>query len=244
MRLFLGSFLGGLSSVVIFLPNTNVFIHVLIKTVVGTIIVLAAFSYKNYIYFLKRLIYFLCSSFCFCGIILILNSVFGSAVYMSNLVIYFNMSPVALILCTAICYFIIKAVCAVFGRTTDEKSIYQLQIFYDNQVLSCDALLDTGNNLRDIYSGEPVIVLEQSLAQKLLKIPVTTFDNNLRGFRLIPYSVVSGGGVLPAFKPDDIVVKSDKKSEHVKAVVAVSNTPVHNQYKALLSREITEVLEE
>lgn len=163
---------------------------------------------------------------------------------MSNLVIYFNMSPVILVVCTGICYLIINFVSYFISKSIKEHHIYQIELTYQNQMVVTNALLDTGNSLRDLYSGDPVIILENTLAEKLLKVPVASMGESVQGYRLIPYSVVSQKGFLQAFRPDKVVIKTEKVTKEIKATIAVSETAVHDQYKALLSKDINEMLED
>ncbi len=100
------------------------------------------------------------------------------------------------------------------------------------------ALRDTGNALRDPFSGGTVIVcgldsLEPVLTKKerdILKYcedPVAAIEKlNLEqcAFRLIPCATVSGDGLLPAFKPDSVF----RDGEPVKgAVIAISRSGLH-----------------
>ena len=63
---------------------------------------------------------------------------------------------------------------------------------------------------------------------------------NLKGFRLIPYCVVGSKGVLPAFKPDGVVI-SDGKTEYKPdcCLVALSDEQT-GEWEALLGKNIFE----
>ena len=69
------------------------------------------------------------------------------------------------------------------------------------------ALLDTGNGLTDPVSGEPVSVIDPACAQKMLEKGRTD-----TGVRYIPYRTVSGEGVMPVFRAEqmEIVLPGEK----------------------------------
>ncbi|MBQ3562096.1 MAG: sigma-E processing peptidase SpoIIGA, partial [Clostridia bacterium] len=56
------------------------------------------------------------------------------------------------------------------------------------------------------------------------------------GFRLIPYSVIGGHGLLPAFAPDKVeLVKSDLLKELPSVLIGISDEPLGDDYKGIIS---------
>ena len=95
------------------------------------------------------------------------------------------------------------------------------------------ALSDTGNKLREPFSDSPVIVADESLCRPLV---------DEKRVRAIPASTVNGGGILMAFKPDKIILKSSKGREVIEnAYVALSDDIKDNKYSAVLNPEILSV---
>lgn len=62
-----------------------------------------------------------------------------------------------------------------------------------------DALIDTGNRLREPISGLPVLLVEERLLFRIRDVP----------FRIIPYGGVGGDGILRCFYPDELYLCRD-----------------------------------
>lgn len=124
------------------------------------------------------------------------------------------------------------------GRVREQKYI-PVTIYYGGQTVSMTALVDTGNTLRDPVSGRPVLVVDASVASKLLPLscaqlahPVETLATaKLTGLRLIPYSAVGqSAGLLLGIRPDRVEADG-KESEYI--VAFAPQNLGHGQYQAL-----------
>lgn len=101
-----------------------------------------------------------------------------------------------------------------------EKARVPVKAVFLGRTAEFTALVDTGNQLRDPASGAPVLVaspralapLLGSHAPLLEAPPVELLERadrvpQLKGrFRLIPYAALGGGGLLPAFRPESLLV--------------------------------------
>lgn len=123
-----------------------------------------------------------------------------------------------------------------------------MTIKIDGKEVDLKGITDTGNSLRETFSDYPVIIVESQAIKDLFPsdvyrsiIAVGTVENyswNKR-FRLIPYNTVSGEGVLTAFRPDEIVIKSGGKEIKTKKIyVAVSERRISADFEAVLNSEI------
>jgi stage II sporulation protein GA (sporulation sigma-E factor processing peptidase) len=102
------------------------------------------------------------------------------------------------------------------------------------------ALVDTGHSLTDVLTGRDVIIIERKSALHIAEVLPTANDVDLlnlpKGFRLIPYSVVGGHGLLPAFVPDKIeLLEGDNNIEISSAMLGVSEEPLGEDYKGIIS---------
>lgn len=100
-----------------------------------------------------------------------------------------------LLVAAAVC-----ALCWLGGR----RRILPVQIYGKGKTLQLNALVDTGNELRDPVTGERVLVTGSAAAQELLELctaelenPIDTMARNgIPGMRLIPYRGVGVDGML------------------------------------------------
>lgn len=134
---------------------------------------------------------------------------------------------------------------AVITQKSLEKSAIRncvkVKITYRQKSIYLNALTDTGNHLRDPFSGKKVVIAEEKILKALFKesefLSICNIDcKNLPfGFRLIPFSSVGEqNGLLPAFLPDEILVNGKKKSDLVVGIFkgTLSQT---GDYNALIS---------
>ena len=81
--------------------------------------------------------------------------------------------------------------------------------------VEADALIDSGNSLRDPVSGRPVSVAQRSFLEGQLALPppiweaVGTGEKPVEGFRLVPYHTLNGRGLMQVMEIDRITVKRD-----------------------------------
>lgn len=86
--------------------------------------------------------------------------------------------------------------------------------------LQLRAFVDTGNRLREPLSGLPVLIVEEELLAPLLDVKEA---NGLpRGYRLVRYAALGGGGQMRCFRPTGLyVLRRGAWQETADAYVAV-----------------------
>ncbi|HEX2985826.1 MAG TPA: sigma-E processing peptidase SpoIIGA [Caproiciproducens sp.] len=219
-RLLLAALLGATYSLMILLPEFNIALSFLVKLIMAATIVLAAYPIYNFKQFVRELAAFYIMSFAFAGLMLALwYFISPHGLLINNSIVYFDISPLALIVLTVICYFIIRLIHRITGRQSPETLFYRIKIEYDGKLVSCMAKVDTGNTLKEPFSNYPVVVVDKKQISDMI-------PNDESGkIRLIPFQAVSGGGLLSAFKPDKLTVVSGKSRYDIQNVyVAASQT--------------------
>ncbi len=138
-------------------------------------------------------------------------AVLGSAVY-------FDLSLPLLFFFTCLAYGVFWVFGRLFPREASPLRLCPLQVENRGVTVSLTARADTGNDLREPFSGLPVIVCE---AQALGKAaPDAALDFLLTGtvppqpaqkLRLIPFSTLGAEGLLPAFRADKVTLGKEQK---------------------------------
>ncbi|MDR3645643.1 MAG: sigma-E processing peptidase SpoIIGA, partial [Clostridia bacterium] len=138
-------------------------------------------------------------------------------------------------------------------RNIQTQAICRLEVTVGGVSAETPALLDTGNSLCDTITGVPVLIVDYERVEKL--IPKALRPAFKRGtiddaesiaragwagrIRMIPYGSLNGtGGLLPAFRPDNVKAESGgRKISTANALVDVSVRPLSRDgsYGALLS---------
>lgn len=249
-RLLAGACLGAIYSLVIFLPELPAPASVLLKALFCITIVLAAYPVRGFRHFVRLTACFLTANFVFAGAMMALWLLLRpKGMVYQNGAVYFNISVPVLILTAAVCYGLLTLFARILRRRAPENRIYSLQIELGGKALRTRALLDTGNSLSDCFSDTPVILLEYACAQQLLPPSLKELfkrrpsellapsEAAAAGFRLIPYHSVGGTGLLPAFRPDRVIISDGQTQTETRDVlVAVVRERLSSgEFSALLN---------
>lgn len=115
----------------------------------------------------------------------------------------------------------------IYSEAVDKKTV-RLIITLGDKRLEVDALLDTGNLVKDPMNMNPVIFIKKNIAERLLPKSVIELsgldelNNDFRKrIRLIP--ITNGGGthVITGVRVDKVIVHDDKSDKEIDATVAI-----------------------
>lgn len=191
-KLMLGSFLGGLSIIVLFFEISNVVLF-FIKVAISIVMTLVAFEYRNIKYTLINLLYLYMASIILGGFLYLLNIEFsykhvGIIFYNNGLSINFIF---LIIFSPIILYIYIKQ---TKNLRNNYSNYYNVEIYLNNKKYKYIGYLDTGNTLKDSLTGKSVILIDK---RKILF--------NIKGFRLIPYCGLNGNNMIKVIKIDKLL---------------------------------------
>lgn len=87
-----------------------------------------------------------------------------------------------------------------------QSRILKVTLYTEKGERSVKALLDTGNELRDFYTGEPVNVIAPETAAF-----ISDHIELEKGFRMIPYHCISGESVMKVFRVEKMCVHMEEE---------------------------------
>lgn len=261
-RLFAGALVGALYALAMFLPNLSFPYSMLGKLLFSLLILLVSFAPIQLRKFLTIVLYFYMVSFSLIGIAV------GVSYYINN---YANVSlPYEQTLSILNQYFWPVLLITIltgyltgrFGPLLMKRKIVQnfyrvsLTIFFADKSIQIEALIDTGNNLKDPVSQMPVMVVEYGALQDVLpqeirrifaeggELKIDEILNSLtdiewsKRLRLIPYnSLGRQNGLLLGFRPDEVEINTgNKKLKSKNIIVGVHHQQLcpEGSYQALL----------
>ena len=203
-RCMISSVYGSIFSLTILLPELDSIITLLIKLAAAVSIVALAFG----AYDKKRLLIntgaFFAANFVLAGAVYGAYSMLKPEfVHYNNASFYIDFSLMILILTTAALYAAVRLLRLLTDRTPEGS--YLVYVRSGKKVISMNGLADTGNGLVDWFTGSPVIICTSESYRELTGTDFNT-DNLPRGFRLLPCSAVSGSGLIPIFRPDEVLI--------------------------------------
>ncbi len=267
-RMVLGALVGAASACLVFLPSLPAPLSVGIKLAAAGVILLVAFPWRGVRPYIKAVVVFFVISTLFAGLAAALY--FFAAppgFYVVNGVVYYDVSPLMLVLLTVISY----GVLCLFDRFTRKKAPlggeFRLLVTCGGATVALRVLYDSGNSLVEPFSGSPVAVVRRASLGAVLPAEVAAA---LRGaaeapvarvalaapaaggqetavalksrLRLVPFRSVGGDGLLPAFRPDHLtVVAGDGAGRDITgAYVAVTETLGRGEFDGLIGSDIAD----
>lgn len=85
------------------------------------------------------------------------------------------------------------------------KNLPEVTLYTSLGVKKVIGLIDTGNELRDFASDDPVNIIDPRLAES-----ITTHPEWEKGFHMIPYSNIGGDGVMKVFRIEKMCIHMDE----------------------------------
>ena len=232
-KMLLASLLGGVQSLIALFPPLPFFLNIPIDVLCAAGIVLCAFGKCPFKCFIKRISVFLSLSFSLCGIMMFLYNAFkpkGMEVY--NDTVYFNISPVLLIILTLVCYYILKLT-KILTKGGNGSGVCKIEIEVNEQSYFFPAKIDTGCNLVEPFSGNYVIIAEQNIFDDYVPDETKT--------RIIPFESLGGNGIVKGFPPDK--VKIDGKEICKSIYIGICNDVLKGDVKAIIPYELVKISE-
>ncbi len=213
----LAAIVGSFFSLVILLPELNTLLLLIIRILSAALMIITAFSGRSPKELYRTGLIFFFVSFIFAGIeygISVLSG--GKNMIWHNSVLYVNISMLTLVISTIISYAAISFFRYYIdgGNSADEK--YTVTVTRNGRTVSFTAVGDTGNNLTDAFTGRPVIICGKNYLSEIFEPreleEVLAAEKNVSGWRLIPFSTISSGGMLPVFKPSAVTIRNHEKN--------------------------------
>lgn len=245
-RLVLSSLVASLFSLYIFLPTKGFAIELLIRLVSSAVAVFAGFGFKNLRRFIRVFFSFYAVSFIFAGAIMGLKLALpDSKVQVNNGVVYFDVSPVVLIVLSFVIYLIICVVRRFTAKTAVLADRLNLKISIGERMVSCVAMVDSGHSLKDVFGDSMVFIIDRSTAERLLGtadcncvMSMIPPNGELQSrFRLIPVKTVSGEKMLPAVRCDHLWIgdfKGEILSTEKYPIAVLSESALGDDFSAIL----------
>ncbi|MGC4018031.1 MAG: sigma-E processing peptidase SpoIIGA [Muricomes sp.] len=222
-RIYLGGALGsGLTCAVIAVPLPAAVKFIIFHVVINTIMIKTGLRVKGKRQFLKAFGLLYIASFLFGGILQAIHPY----VRIGSL---FFASAVG-------CYYLIKGIWRFLTAQKElQKKICEITLYTDAGEKKVNALIDTGNGLKDSVSREPVSVVDKALAKSIL-----TDEDVKNGFHYIPYRTVGKESIMPVFRIRRMCVHLEKEQWIENPVIGVCEERVSEQeeYQMILNPDL------
>ncbi len=218
LRLFIGSVIGAIYSLIVLAPEIHFLLSVLLKFFMCTSIVCLTFSLRSIRKIVRFSISFFAVNISFSGLLLLLENLFqNSLVYVKNANIYIHVEFPFLLIGMCICYLLLKFIILFFQRMPSNE-IYTVRIYIDGVYVETTAMFDSGNTLLDPFSGKPVCILNKDVLLPLMPKQVRffvngntqleeSFEHGWESRVAVVYTrFAAGSALLPTIKPDRLEI--------------------------------------
>lgn len=249
LRMLLGAAVGSVYCLVIFLPEIPKLVELFSRLAVTVLIVFCTFGYGDIKKYSRSFFTFLAVSMGFGGIMLVLwLTVAPVGMMYNNGAVYFDISLPVLAFSTVVCFTVVSLVSHIIERKAPRESIAFVTVYLNGKSVRLKALIDTGNSLRESFSGYPVVVAEYGCVKSILPTAIDEYIKgnqnfeNSENFRLIINTTVNGTGIMPSFKPDLAEIETvNRKIRTDKLYIAViQNNIADGEFEMILNPSVLE----
>lgn len=225
-RSIAASFLAAASTLIIFLPEQTKFFDITSRLLLSIIICLLAFGYKGLRRLLSAALTFFAVTFCYAGAMIALWYILrppGMAI--KNSVVYFDISPVFLILFSVIGFLIFTAFSTFLARRNKLAVPCFVTLTFCDKSADFEALIDSGNSVSDPFSSGAVIIADK---EKCLRaFGNLTAEIYPARYRAVPCGTVSGKALLDGFRCESGKIITAEKTVNLKSpIMALSTSPL------------------
>lgn len=259
-RIFLASLIGAIYAVSEYVLKMNIYSNIFIKMILAVIIVYVAFYPQNIKKMFKQLVMFYVTTFTFGGVATYLIYVLKPQNIIIKNGMYVGTYVLKIIFIGAIVGTIILLIAFKLSKNkiTKKDMICQIKIKINGKEKTLDAMVDTGNMLKEPITGIPVAVVERTSLYDLLpkeilnntesilggdfkKIPEEIKKEYISKLKIIPFaSLGKQNGMLVGIKPEKIKIINEQTEEEKNAIIGIYNKSLtkKGEYNALIGIEL------
>ena len=244
LNIAIGALLGGVYALSIFLENVPKPLQFLMNICALSVMTLVSFRPISLKAFLKYILCLFGVNTAFAGIMLAVWLFFSpKGMLYNNSIVYFDIDIKLLAVSTLVCYAVLRVVGLFVKRASPADKTVSVSLVNSGKSITVNALIDTGNTLKDAFTGEGVVIADKAVIKSLFGCSLTAYiekekSENKLNIRLIPVNTVSGETVLPAVKTEQMIINKTGKTKQC-VLLAQSKTKISNgEYQLILNWEI------
>jgi stage II sporulation protein GA (sporulation sigma-E factor processing peptidase) len=237
-KLAIGAFIGAIYVILSLIFKIQIYEEIFLKIMLSILIVIVSFDYKKLFDFIKIILIFYLITFAIGGASLGLAYFLNFPKFTHEGVFYVDKFPLQIIVIAIVVVFISLRILSLLlkNRLKIEPLIFPLEIHILGRKTTVDAFLDTGHNVKDPCTGEPVTFVDIYALKEIIpdyiynlllnnsEVVYKIKDDRWRTrLRIIPFSTIKQENtMLIGIKTDKIIIlRKEKKAEKPEAIIAV-----------------------
>ena len=240
LRVLIAAVIGGICSLIVLLPFCSEVVLGFLRLFLCIALPIVSFDYRGIKPLVKQIGVFLSVNFLFAGIMFALwYFVSPSAVYYNTGIFYFDMEPLSLAVLTAVCYLAVRIFRKIIDLKAPKNTLYDVCLTIKGEEFYLKGFLDTGNNLKDPFTGADVVIVSRNALEKYFpenKTMSEIIEVSPLKIRYLPCVTVSGSKLMPVFRCDEMKIKGVSAEACQRGVmIGVSDEKIKNgDFQALL----------
>ena len=260
VRLILGSLLGAIYTIVAYTGFLKIYSSFILKIILSVIIVYIAYYPQSVKKLCKELLFFFLTSFVFGGAAFALIYIVKPQDILMKNGLFLGTYPLKTVILAAIVAFvvIITAFTIIKSKMTKKDLIYKIEVKLNGKEIKTEALVDTGNMLKEPITNTPVVVIERSILYDVIpkeilnhlediiggdfeKIPEEIKNEYISKLKLIPFSSLGKqNGMLIGIKPEYLkIIKEEEIDVKENIILGIYDKSLtkKGEYRALMGME-------
>lgn len=261
IRIFLGSLIGAIYAIVSYISILEIYSNIILKIILSIIIIYISFNPQTAKKMWKQVLIFYLTSFVFGGTALSLIYLIQPQNILMKNGMFLGTYPLKSVLLGGIIGFIIVNIAfrIVKNKISKNNMFCKIKVKLENKEIITNAMIDTGNLLKEPITSTPVVVMEYSLLYESVpkeilnnienilggdfeKIPEEIKNKYMAKLKVIPFSSLGKqNGMLLGIKGDEIEIESeDEKIKKDKFIIGIYDKSLtkRGEYRALLGIEM------
>lgn len=262
IKLFLSSIIGSTYALIVYLGILPIYSNLVAKIILSVVMIYVAFRPLNMKQLLKQLLIFYLVSFVFGGCTFALIYFIKPENVKIHNGVFVGTYPIKVALLAGVVAFIITEIAFKINRNklNRHNTFFCIKIYDGEKMLKVNALLDSGNMLKEPISGMPVIIIEKETLSKLIPGEILNYIEDIIGgdekedkdgiqqylskIRMVPFmSIGKDNGMLVGIRVDKVKMETeDINIEKENVIVGIYNNKLtkDNKYNALIGLNFLE----
>jgi len=245
-RLSIGASIGAIYVILSYIMGFYSSSFVIPKIILSIVIVISSFRIKSFREFFKILIFFYSVTFFIGGISFGLAYFFNISIIKEGGVLYVEEFPIIMVAFACMLTLILgRWIVFLFkNKANVEDFLYEIEIRLFDKKISTKILMDSGNNVKEPFTGYPVLILENEILKEIVPIEIILMikkdefileDRWKKKIRIIPVSTINLDSELKVgFKLDEAIIHNRGKIENLIVVGCDKKLSKDNEYHGLI----------
>lgn len=259
IRLILSATIGAIYSIALYITNMKIYTSIFSKFVLSIVMMYVAFKPQKVKKLCKQTIIFYLTSFIFGGVALYLVYYLKPEEILMKNGMYVGEYVLKVIILGAIFACIIVKISINLIKSKIKCSYCKITIKLNEKEITTQAMIDTGNLVKEPITNAPVVIVESSLLEGIIPREILkNLDNILCGnlsnisqelqdiyiskLRCIPFSSLGKeNGMLVGIKASEIIVENEdeiKVNKNIVLGIYDKSLTKKGEYRALIGTEL------